>query len=88
MGRGVSPESGCASGAARHSFEDETMRTSGHGQLQASWERTRSSVINYCHLEATPRETRLRLRMHARYLQCGKKRAKKNRKLTIFWIKI
>lgn len=80
----------------RHSFEDETMRTSDTVSYErVSWEWAHSSMINYCHLETTSLKTcsKTRLRTLARRIcNCGNKREKERegeyRKPTMFWIKI
>jgi len=65
MGRGVS--SADVQVAARHSFEDETMRTSDTVSCERAGSGHRSSTINCCYLKATPREAHLRPRMHLEY---------------------
>jgi hypothetical protein len=72
MGRGVS--SADVQVAARHSFEDETMRTSDTVSCKRAGSGHRSSTIN-CYLKATPREAHLRSRMHLEYEYGEKKRA-------------
>lgn len=65
MGRGVS--SADVQVVARHSFEDETMRTSDTVSCERAGSGHRSSTINYYHSKATLRETRLRLQTYLKF---------------------